>query len=154
VPGPLGHGTDEGAFTASDRAPALDIPLSEAGRALHQRFVDAIDDDLDLPSALVVVREALRADLPADERRWLALDADQVLGLDLDRVWDDDGTGDEVPDAVRALVDERAAARAAREFARADALRAEIEAAGWEVEDSTDGSTVRRRAWWPRPSPD
>ena len=35
-----------------------------------------------------VVRETLRADLPADERRWLVLDADLVLGLDLDRVWD------------------------------------------------------------------
>jgi cysteinyl-tRNA synthetase len=152
VPGPLGHGAGEGAFSASDRAPALDVPLSEAGRALHQRFVDAIDDDLDLPSALVVVREALRADLPADERRWLALDADQVLGLDLDRVWDADGADDEVPDAIRALVDERSAARVARDFARADALRAEIEAAGWEIEDSPDGSTVRRRAWWPRPT--
>ena len=151
--GALGHGGGEDRFAPSDRGPAADAPLSDAGRAFHERFVAAIDDDLDLPTALVVVREILRADLPADERRWLVLDADQVLGLDLDRVWETDGEGaDEVPDDVRVLVDERASARAARDFARADALRAEIEAAGWEVEDSPDGSTVRRRALWPRPT--
>ena len=65
------------------------LPLSAAGRALHDRFVAALDDDLDLPAALVCVREILRADLPADERRWLVLDADAVLGLDLHRVWDE-----------------------------------------------------------------
>ena len=46
---------------------------------------------------------------------------------------------------MQALVDARAAARAARDLARADALRAELEAAGWEVIDWPDGSTVRRR---------
>jgi cysteinyl-tRNA synthetase len=152
APGPLGHGSADGTLDRVDRATAPDVPLSDAGRTLHQRFVDAIDDDLDLPTALVVVRETLRADLPADERRYLVLDADRVLGLDLDRVWDEPSGADAVPDGVQALADERAAARAARDFARADALRAEIEAAGWEVVDAADGSTVRRRAGWPRSS--
>ena len=40
------------------------------------------------------------------------------------------------PDEVRAFARERAAARAARDWPRADALRAEIEAAGWRVEDA------------------
>ena len=152
APGPLGHGSADGTLDRVDRATAHDVPLSDAGRTLHQRFVDAIDDDLDLPTALVTVREALRSDLPADERRYLVLDADRVLGLDLDRVWDEPSGTDAVPDDVQALADERAAARAARDFARADALRAEIEAAGWEVVDAADGSTVRRRAGRPRSS--
>ena len=43
------------------------------------------------PTALAVVREAVRSpDLEPDERRWLVLDADLVLGLDLDRAWDGD----------------------------------------------------------------
>ena len=116
-----------------------------AGRAFHERFVAAIDDDLDMPTALAVVREMLRADLPADERRWLVLDADLVLGLDLDRVWDELAAGDAVPDDVQALVDQRAAARAARDFARADALRAEMAGLGYEVTDGPDGPPVRRR---------
>ena len=70
----------------ADRAHApARAPVATPVGALHDRFVAAIDDDLDLPTALAVVRETLRADLPADERRWLVLDADFVLGLDLDR---------------------------------------------------------------------
>ena len=54
----------------------------------------AIDDDLDMPVALALLREILRAPLPADERRWLILDADAVLGLDLHRVWEADAAAD------------------------------------------------------------
>ena len=82
--GVTGHG-DGSAGALADRAHGPTPPLSAAGRALHERFVNAVDDDLDLATALAVVREILRADVPADERRWLILDADLVLGLDLDR---------------------------------------------------------------------
>ena len=71
----------------TERAPTA--PLTPEGRALHDRFVAAIDDDLDMPVALALLREILRAPLSDDERRWLILDADLVLGLDLDRVWDE-----------------------------------------------------------------
>jgi cysteinyl-tRNA synthetase len=74
------------------------------------------------------------------------LDADAVLGLDLHRVWEGAaGVTATVPDEVQALVDARSAARAQRDFGRADELRAEIEALGWEVVDAPDGSTVRPR---------
>jgi cysteinyl-tRNA synthetase len=47
------------------------------------------------------------------------------------------------PDDVRRLIDERAEARAARDWARADALRDELAALGWEIQDGPDGSTPR-----------
>jgi cysteinyl-tRNA synthetase len=133
-----------------DRAHAarLGAPLGDAGRALHDRFVAALDDDLDLPTALATIRETLRADLPADERRWLVLDADAVLGLDLHRVFDaDPATDDEdaVPADVRRLVDARDQARSDRDFASADAVRDQLAGMGWEVVDGPDGSTVHRR---------
>ena len=104
-----------------------------------------IDDDLDLPTALAVVREILRADLPADERRWLVLDADVVLGLDLDLAWDGrrgtaaataEATG-AVPADIAALVDDarRRACRPAT-MRRADALRDDLRALGWDVTDT------------------
>ena len=132
----------------SDRAHAPTAPLSPEGRVLHDRFVAALDDDLDLPTALAVVRETLRADLPADERRWLVLDADAVLGLDLHRTWDAAASAPpeaSVPAEIRSRLDQRAAARAARDYARADALRAEIESLGWSVVDGPDGPTVTSR---------
>jgi cysteinyl-tRNA synthetase len=123
----------------------VSAPLSAAGAALHARFVDALDADLDLPAALVCVRDMLRADLSADERRWLVLDADAVLGLDLHRVWETPTATDRIPDEISALLGERDAARAARDYARADALRAEVGSAGYDVIDTPEGSTVRPR---------
>jgi cysteinyl-tRNA synthetase len=50
---------------------------------------------------------------------------------------------DRAPDEVQQLVDERTAARGARDYARADELRARIHALGWEVQDTSRGSSVR-----------
>jgi cysteinyl-tRNA synthetase len=106
--------------------------------------VAALDDDLDLPTALAVVREVVRSDLPPDERRWLALDADFVLGLDLGRVAAAPAK-DTLPRDVTRIAERRAAARAERDFATSDALRDELGALGYEVTDGRDGQTVRRR---------
>jgi cysteinyl-tRNA synthetase len=103
--------------------------------------VAAIDDDLDLPVALALMREILRAPLTEDERRWLILDADAVLGLGLDAVWAAD---DVVPVAVAEIVEAREVARAARDWALADSLRAELSDLGWQVVDGPDGPSVRR----------
>jgi cysteinyl-tRNA synthetase len=148
---PSGHGAGEGGtawIAGLDRAHAPDAPLSAAGRALRERIVAAVDDDLDVPVALATVREVLRADLPAAERRWIVLDADLVLGLDLHRAWSAGpgaGATTEVPATVRDRVAARAAARARRDFATADAIRADLEAGGWRLDDTPDGTTVERR---------
>jgi cysteinyl-tRNA synthetase len=143
--GVAGNGDGSGP-ELTDRAHAPVAPLSPAGRILHERFAAAIDDDLDLPTALAVVRETLKAELPADERRWLVLDADFVLGLDLDRVAaDEPGDVEEVPADVRRLLDDRASARGTRDYATADRLREELGALGFDVIDGPDGQTTRRR---------
>jgi cysteinyl-tRNA synthetase len=145
-------GVSRTAPAGPDRAHEPAAPLSSEGRALHDRFVAAVDDDLDLPTALAVAREILRAPLDGDERRWLVLDVDAVLGLDLDRVWGEDAANgrraapadpDQLPAAVRARLEERTAARATRDFARADALRDELAGLGWDVVDEPGGSRVR-----------
>jgi cysteinyl-tRNA synthetase len=67
-----------------------------------------------------------------------------VLGLDpADPTWGPGGSDDKLTHAVdvlvRGLLDERAAARAAKDFATADAIRDRLKAAGVEVEDTPDG---------------
>ncbi len=144
--GIAGNGDGSGP-ALTDRAHAPAAPLSAAGAAFHERFVAALDDDLDLPAAVATVREMLRSNLGIDERRWLALDADFVLGLDLDREVAD-GRRDprvHVPGEVHALLERRAAARAQRDFATADRLRDEIGAMGFDVIDGPDGQSVRPR---------
>jgi cysteinyl-tRNA synthetase len=149
--GLAGHGSAPAAAGDDDpvdRAGAPGAPLSPRGRELHQRFVAALDDDLDLPRVLAVIRDTVRADLALDERRWLVLDADFVLGLDLDRTWAEDpaaaGAGGAASDEsdVERLLAERTAARSSRDFARADEIRRDLASMGYEITDEPGGGST------------
>jgi cysteinyl-tRNA synthetase len=125
------------------RRGAAEPQLSVAGRALRGRLRDAVRDDLDLPRALAVVREALKPGLDGDEARWLVLEADAVLGLRLDEVWSE---APEVPVTAPAgdvpdLVEARSRARRDRDYVEADRLRDQIRERGYELVDRSDGST-------------
>jgi cysteinyl-tRNA synthetase len=153
VDGPVGHG--DGSLTGEpviDRAAAIGVPLSAEGRALHVHFSAAIDDDLDTPAALRIARETLRAPIPADERRWLVLDMDFVLGLDLHEAMPTvPGTpgaesGEPLPGGALELLSARTAARAARDWAEADRLRGALRELGVEPIDRPDGGSDWRRS--------
>jgi cysteinyl-tRNA synthetase len=105
-----------------------------------------MDDDLGTPAAVAGIFELARqANVEADagdlaEGRRLALTAVVLcgaLGLFLR------GRG-EVDEATLAKSAARDAARAARDFALADAIRAELEADGWFIEDGPDGGQLHR----------
>ncbi len=93
-------------------------------------FKGHLADDLDLPGALAYVWYVLGAEetSPLDRLR-LVLEADRVLGLDLATVARE---RDDAPAAVVDRAERHVAARRARDFARADTLRA---VDGWRVED-------------------
>jgi cysteinyl-tRNA synthetase len=131
---------------ARDNAHAPAAPLSARGLALHARVTEALDDDLDTPAALAAVREIARSDLPPDERRWLLLDADLVLGLDLDLVWRPGATRRDLPAGARDLLDARAGARGKRDWERSDALRRDLDALGVDVVDGPDGQVATARS--------
>jgi len=143
--GTTGHAATESA-APNDRAHEPRAPVSDGGRTLHDRFVTALDDDLDTPTAMALAREAVRAPLAEDERRWLLLDFDYVLGLDLDLVWSPAADGEAVPADIQARLAERSAARAARDYATSDAIRDELSERGWDVVDGPDGSVLQPRA--------
>jgi cysteinyl-tRNA synthetase len=114
----------------------------------RERFQDAINNDLNTPQALAVALELIaEAYRRKDFRAWPTLIAlDAVLGLDLRQHREAARTGSIAPDVQR-LIDDRTAARKAKNFQRADELRKEIEGRGYEVKDNRDGTaTYRRRA--------
>jgi len=113
---------------------------SEGATALDERFRAAIADDLDLPRALVVLNETVGSALPDAEKYGLLASWDRILGLDLER---DARVGWEPTEEVLALVVERDAARAAKDFATSDAIRERLQAMGLEVMDSAEGTRVR-----------
>lgn len=110
-------------------------------------FTDAIANDLDTPRALARMWELIKDDTlsEAHKRECLIL-ADSVLGIGFTEV----GEGKkiaviettELPEEVQKLVEERAAAREAKDFAKSDELRAKIEALGYELKDTQEGSQV------------
>jgi cysteinyl-tRNA synthetase len=117
---------------------------SEERRSLDRRFRDAIAADLDLPAAVVVMNETIGSTtLPGGEKHALLTTWDQVLGLDLDRLvrerW-------QPSEEVRGLVRQRDEARAAKDFARADGIREQLQGMGLEVMDSPEGTKVRPQA--------
>ena len=52
---------------------------------------------------------------------------------------------EEAPAEFIALLEERAAARKAKDFARADAIRDELTAQGWVIEDTPNGARLKRQ---------
>ena len=127
------------------------------GRArgeLPEAFVAAMDDDLGTPAAVAVLYDAVREGnrLLAGRRGRRARPPARcaamldVLGLDpADPAWpsrrgaDDQSCTDAVDVLVAGLLEQRAEARAAKDFATADAIRDRIKAAGIEIEDTPDG---------------
>ncbi|MCF2707010.1 cysteine--tRNA ligase [Arcanobacterium haemolyticum] len=121
---------------------------------LPESFVSAMDDDLNVSAALAAIHEAVTAgnnalserDDPAVyEAQRVVRSMLDVLGLDpLSEQWrsasGDDGVYEALDHLVTKMLDDRAQARAEKDWARADALRDSLTNAGIVVEDSADGA--------------
>jgi cysteinyl-tRNA synthetase len=114
------------------------------GPAVLDRFRDRMDDDLDAPGAVAELFSAMREARSADRERARGIAAavfelwEVALGLPLD-----DGSG-EIPPEAAAKAAERDRARAARDWSRADQLRNELVADGYVVEDTPEGTRLRK----------
>jgi len=111
--------------------------------AAQEDFLDALADDFNTPRAMA----ALFALIADSNRGPLAGAHDVVAGLldvvGLAALAGADDTAD--PEAERMLAD-REAARAGRDFERADALRTDLAARGYEIRDTASGPRLVRRA--------
>ncbi len=139
------RGQDSAGPLGAEEVAAADVPGT---------FAAALDDDLNVPAALAVVHEHVRAgngalaeaDRPAVRAAVLAVRAMlDVLGLDpAGAQWGRQPGDARAATALEALVaaelDARAAAREARDWAAADAIRARLAAAGVLVEDAPSGA--------------
>jgi cysteinyl-tRNA synthetase len=129
---------------------ADDSTLVEVLDGARAAFGDALDDDLNISEALAALFDLVRdVNRRIEARSMSTADAGRALTLlrDLDVVLGvlDDAAADLSADLV-ALLEERAAARAARDWAASDRLRDELAARGVAVEDTRDGQRWRRIA--------
>ena len=115
----------------------------EAAVDLLERFTAEVSDDLNAPRALAIAWETLRGHLPAPVKRATLARFDEVFGLGLvDWVSADEP----IPPEIAAIAKARAKARKAKNFAEADRLRADLQEAGWTMEDRADGYVLKRRS--------
>jgi cysteinyl-tRNA synthetase len=124
-----------------DADPAADLD------ALAERFFDELADDFNTAAARGVlfewVAEANRR-VDAGERLGPGRLGEMLHAFGLESLLE--GDEEEAPEEIRRLAAEREDARAARDFERADRLRDELAAAGWEVRDTPDGARLVRRS--------
>ncbi len=120
-------------------APVSDI-TSDCAVALEASFKSALADDLNTANALTAVYDVLKADIEDGEKLALIQTFDAVLSLDL-LVESKKESADVDADFVEGLIAERLAAKADKNYARADEIRNELLAKGIELKDSKDGTT-------------
>ena len=114
--------------------------------SIKARFIAAMEDDLDTTQAMAIIFDTVRAANAAVDAgdastvatfRATVIEIAGALGLEL-------AAGDDISDDVAAKAAALDAARAAKDFATADAIRNELQDAGYVVETSKEGTRVRR----------
>ena len=134
-------------FALSKSEFGADETLKAKADEARTKFCKAMDDDLNTPDALAAVfdlvkeintlsaassKEALEASAKAFD------EITDVLGLMYNR------KKDEVPAEVTELVEKRAAAKKAKDWAAADAIRAQLTEMGWAVKDTAQGPQLSK----------
>ncbi|MBI4035855.1 cysteine--tRNA ligase [Candidatus Daviesbacteria bacterium] len=108
----------------------------------EQKFMKAIDNDLNTPQALAVLWELVKSDYPTSAKAKSILEMDKILGLKLDEYL---GKKIEIPEEVQKLVNQREKARKSGDFKASDELRHEIKKLGYEIEDTPQGFKLKTR---------
>lgn len=132
----------EGPATAEDESFLASLAEHE------KRFCDAMDDDLNTADALGAMFDYARAvnTFVTEPRSKEALERAAKLFDDMTNVLGilQHSKSEEFPKEAVALLNERAEARKARNWARADQIREELKAMGFAVEDSKEGAKLKR----------
>ncbi len=133
--------------------------LSEAAAPVNEQslttyrdsFKAALDNDLNTSLAITAMQDVLKSELNASEKLKLIAEFDEVLSLGLtDRAGkllekEKAALSEDIPEEIMTLVNERAAARKAKDFALADSLRARIAELGYTIEETRQGTRVVKK---------
>ena len=110
----------------------------------YREFMDAANDDLNIPKGLGILWSLLRCGKKSREIYETALRMDAVLGLDLEKGYIPPQE-EEAPQELQEKLAARAQARKEKNWALSDQLREEINAAGYDIKDTPEGSRLVKR---------
>jgi cysteinyl-tRNA synthetase len=138
--------TLRGFYTALREVPPAKVAAIDWSNPYAARFRDAMNDDFDTPIAFSVLH-----DLRGEVNRTRSAELSgllKALGGTIGLLQNDPAVflqGGAVTLDVQALIDERATAKKNKNYARADEIRTQLEAAGITLEDKPDGTTIWRK---------
>jgi cysteinyl-tRNA synthetase len=107
----------------------------------REKFMDAINDDLNIPMAMAVVWEVLKSN-KSESYAKLLLEFDEVLSLNIDKI--DEIQEVEIPLEVSDIIEERKMSRENKNFMLSDTLRDKLFDLGYKVLDTKEGQKVEK----------
>lgn len=109
-----------------------------------QRFMDAVNDDLNMPLAMGIVWEVVRNQIKSKQFAELLLEFDKILGLDLvnSKKYLEEQEKIELPADILELVEQRKLARENKDWPESDRIRDLLKEKGYAVKDTKEGMTV------------
>ena len=105
----------------------------------EQRFLEAINDDLNMPLALSVIWEIVKFEKKSPMFAKLLLKFDNVLGINIEKE-----ETIELPEDIIQLVEERKKARENKEWKKSDELRDKLIDLGYTVKDTKEGMEISK----------
>ena len=107
----------------------------------EDKFLEAINDDLNMPVAMSVVWDVIKNPAKSKKLQNLLLKFDEVLGLDLKNYQKEENV---LPEEIAELVKERNEARSNKNWAESDRIRDILINKGYSVKDSKEGTIVEK----------
>ena len=122
-----------------------DIP-QEKIQEYENKFLEAVNDDLNIPLAMGIVWEIARVPEKSKQYAKLLLKFDQILGLDLEnsKKYLEENKKVELPEEIEKLLEDRKQARENKNWELSDKIRDILKEKGYNVKDSKDGMSVER----------
>ena len=105
-----------------------------------QKFLEAINDDLNMPVAMSVIWDVVKNPIKSKKIAELLKDFDSVLGIKIDKTQENK----EIPEEIQKILDERNIARYNKDWALSDKLRDELKEKGYIVKDSKEGTKLEK----------
>ena len=105
----------------------------------ENRFLDAINDDLNMPQAMSVIWDLIKYDKKSPKIAKLLIKFDLVLGLNIDKKEEVN-----LPEEILNILEERKEARKNKEWNKSDELRDKLKELGYIVKDTKDGQIVEK----------
>jgi cysteinyl-tRNA synthetase len=106
-----------------------------------EKFFEFINDDLNTPKALALAWDLIKDKKVSNDRKYeLLIDFDKVFGLGLDKI-----EKEIIPEEIIKLAKEREKARKEKNWKRADEIRGETGAMGYDLKDTSSGTIITEK---------